>query len=45
MITELNRLSFEPVLNNLLYGNAMHCVETNPSAFLITQQCINDTKR
>ena len=29
MTTELNRLDFEPMLSNLLYGNAMYSEETN----------------
>ena len=43
MITELNRLGFEPLLNNLLYGNATCSEETNPTAFLIIQQFITLT--
>ena len=39
MITELYKLGLEPLLNNLLYGNAMlhnynlYSVDTNPKVF------------
>ena len=36
-------LGFEPLLNNLLYENAMYLEETNQNAFLIIQQFIKDT--
>ena len=29
MITELNRSDFEPLLNNIVYGNAMYSEETS----------------
>ena len=35
MITELNGVGFEPLLNNLLYWNDMYSEETNQKAFLI----------
>ena len=43
MIIELNRLGFEPLLNNLLYGDAVYSKETNQKAFVIIQQFIKDT--
>ena len=44
MITELNKLGFESLLNNLLYGHAMYSEATNQKSFLIIQQFIKDTK-
>ena len=38
MITELSKLGFDPLLNNLLYGNAIYSEETTPKVFLIIQQ-------
>ena len=43
MITELYRLGFEPLLNNLPYGNAAYAEKTNQKAFLIIQQFVKDT--
>jgi len=45
MIADLNLLGFEPLLNNLLYGNATYSEKTNQNAFLVIQQFIQATKR
>ena len=45
MFNELNQLVFDPLLNNLLYGNDKFSEETNRKAFLIIQKFIKDSKR